>query len=440
MAPSQSKRPPKTARSELLEYYEARIREFEAERSDLLQRVDACTSQQATLLELDREHAQRSDEVAELQKALSNAHTFLYEEREMVMELAAENEALHKHLAQANATSTSNHATTSRTRGAAQQQPPGDNVFRPLPGSSTRPRGKPGKQPHHSIDRQALHLVSNEVLWDQLQTATDQLHDQKHFAAERVAALLEDRKIRETEIEAFQAAAAERSAQLCARVAQLEQDLQQATCDYIIAGRERHDANRQAAQLQDQLRQVQEQAAANVYQAQRDAEAKLTEARCDHQRSMDDYATSFCKQLEAREAEVADLTAELELLQTQAAQQTGELQSALKRAQDNVRQLEQRRALDMEGWANDVSLLRRQAAAVHRKMHQMRIVDRLADDERRDNILDTLSARAPDPFDLESPRPKKGLFSTSERPLTARVAREGSGGLLSEPTLTNGLA
>lgn len=31
----------------------------------------------------------------------------------------------------------------------------------------------------------------------------------------------------------------------------------------------------------------------------------------------------------------------------------------------------------MEGWANDVTLLRRQAAAVDRRLHQMRLVDRL---------------------------------------------------------------
>lgn len=44
--------------------------DFEAERDDLLQRLDACSTQQATLLDLDREHAQRSDEVVELQKVI----------------------------------------------------------------------------------------------------------------------------------------------------------------------------------------------------------------------------------------------------------------------------------------------------------------------------------------------------------------------------------
>lgn len=40
--------------------------------------------------------------------------------------------------------------------------------------------------PHHSMDRQALYLVSNEVLSYQPQNVTDQLHDQKYLAAGRL--------------------------------------------------------------------------------------------------------------------------------------------------------------------------------------------------------------------------------------------------------------
>ena len=57
---------------------------------------------------------------------------------------------------------------------------------------------------------------------------------QKHFAAERVASLVEDRRIREAEVEAYRTAAVERSSTLCARVNQLEKDLQEATRDYIL--------------------------------------------------------------------------------------------------------------------------------------------------------------------------------------------------------------
>ena len=45
--------------------------------------------------------------------------------------------------------------------------------------------------------------------------------------------------------------------------------------------------------------------------------------------------------------------------------------------QEQVRQLEVRRALDAEGWLSDVTILRKQLAAVDRKLHQMRLMDRL---------------------------------------------------------------
>lgn len=36
-----------------------------------------------------------------------------------------------------------------------------------------------------------------------------------------------------------------------------------------------------------------------------------------------------------------------------------------------------RRALDMEGWSNDVGLLRKQLAAAERKMKEMKLIERL---------------------------------------------------------------
>ena len=46
-------------------------------------------------------------------------------------------------------------------------------------------------------------------------------------------------------------------------------------------------------------------------------------------------------------------------------------------SQEQVKQLEIRRALDAEGWLSDVTILRKQLAAVDRKLHQMRLMDRL---------------------------------------------------------------
>lgn len=57
--------------------------------------------------------------------------------------------------------------------------------------------------------------------------------------------------------------------------------------------------------------------------------------------------------------------------------------------------MEHRRALDMEGFTNDVSLLRKQLASVDRKLHQMRLLDRLEDDDRLHSVLQQLQKRSP---------------------------------------------
>lgn len=44
--------------------------------------------------------------------------------------------------------------------------------------------------------------------------------------------------------------------------------------------------------------------------------------------------------------------------------------------------------LKLQGWVNDVTLLRKQIAAVDRRLKQSWVCGRLPDDERRDQILD----------------------------------------------------
>ena len=67
------------------------------------------------------------------------------------------------------------------------------------------------------------------LTWSDLQPGV-----QKQFAAERVASMLEDRRIREAETEAYQLAAADRAAKLSSRIEHLEKALQETTKDYIL--------------------------------------------------------------------------------------------------------------------------------------------------------------------------------------------------------------
>lgn len=71
-----------------------RADEFETERADLLRRITACSSSASESHSLRCAAQKRSEEVRELQQALSAAHMHLFEERDRLLRLQAENDEL----------------------------------------------------------------------------------------------------------------------------------------------------------------------------------------------------------------------------------------------------------------------------------------------------------------------------------------------------------
>ena len=110
---------------------------------------------------------------------------------------------------------------------------------------------------------------------------------------------------------------------------------------------------------------------------------------------MREYMGRFREQVRAREEELAQLSEEHAALRDAAGKRVGDLEARCARLSEANRQLELRRALEADGWAADVALLRKQLAAVDRKLLQMRLIDRLDDDERLDALLDQLQKKAP---------------------------------------------
>lgn len=64
------------------------------ERQDLLNRINLCQASAAENHSLRVEVQKRAEEVRELQQALSSAHIHLFEERDRLLQLQAENDAL----------------------------------------------------------------------------------------------------------------------------------------------------------------------------------------------------------------------------------------------------------------------------------------------------------------------------------------------------------
>uniref|UniRef100_A0A672VCQ7 Coiled-coil domain containing 77 n=1 Tax=Strigops habroptila TaxID=2489341 RepID=A0A672VCQ7_STRHB len=79
---------------ELLEYYRKTIADFDREHEDLVKRLERYKETYDEQHKLQWEVRQREEEIAELQKALSDMQVYLFQEREHVLRLYAENDRL----------------------------------------------------------------------------------------------------------------------------------------------------------------------------------------------------------------------------------------------------------------------------------------------------------------------------------------------------------
>ena len=82
------------ASTELLAYYRQRIQEFEAERAEFIKRTSEIEVSHEEVHRTQWELRVRHEEIAELQRALSDANVYLFDEREQVLKLQAENDQL----------------------------------------------------------------------------------------------------------------------------------------------------------------------------------------------------------------------------------------------------------------------------------------------------------------------------------------------------------
>jgi coiled-coil domain-containing protein 77 len=231
-----------------------------------------------------------------------------------------------------------------------------------------------------------LPAQNTETLTLKIEALQAQLDDQRKFSNERIEALLEDRRIRDAD-EALQKEMAEKkAAELQNRLARTEDLLQKATKDFILARTTPYILEEQQALLEFEL-------------------SKLSGERKDMQKTIDDAkkdATAVAKaEAESYVNQFKDQMQRRSAIATQYEKRIRELEATTKATKKKMKQLQQRRTMDLEGFTADVTTLRRLLSAVDRRLHQTRLVQRLDDDERLDMLLEQLERRAPDPAGLD---------------------------------------
>ncbi|MEW5301830.1 MAG: hypothetical protein WDW36_004665 [Sanguina aurantia] len=357
---------------ELLRYLKARIEDFEQERAAMLESVDRCGTTASELYRLDWENRQRTDEIRELQKALSDAHNFLFEERQRLLALQAENDALRLQEIQ--------------DRKHIQQL-----LLLENPGS---------RHAQHAQDPRLAPTQDHLLL--RIESLQAQLNEQRQLASERVDAFTSDRLIREAEEANHRSHMAQQLELAAGRLRRAEETLRQVTKDFILARRDKQSAEQHSQEVQSSIAEERSSAAEKLAQVRRKASEEWQMTKMQADSKLEDISGNLRKQLKAKEEELSALSSAHASSSTQYERRVVELEAKTGRLSEANRVLELRRHMDMEGFDSDVSNLRRQLTSVERKLNEMRLVERIRDDDRLDTLLSHLRKKTP-----SSPSPAK---------------------------------
>eukprot|EP01026_Neomeris_dumetosa_P029646 TRINITY_DN23995_c0_g1_i4.p1 TRINITY_DN23995_c0_g1~~TRINITY_DN23995_c0_g1_i4.p1 ORF type:complete len:295 (+),score=54.52 TRINITY_DN23995_c0_g1_i4:580-1464(+) len=241
-----------------------------------------------------------------------------------------------------------------------------------------------------------LPAANADALMLKLESVQAQLNEQQQFANERISALLEDRRIREQDYEAHIANYAHQIEQLTAKLGHAEEALRQTTKDYIVAKKEKQEAESQLAEETEKVNYEKQNLSRKLEQMKENNKKIRESEQKDGETKMEECVANFRQQIHQKENEIANLKQTLSQSDSYHVQRQQELEGKVQKVNKRCAELEHRRALDLEGFTNDVSMLRKQLAAVNRRLHQMRILDRLEDEDKLEELLGYLERRAPD--------------------------------------------
>ncbi|XP_017554909.1 coiled-coil domain-containing protein 77 isoform X2 [Pygocentrus nattereri] len=198
---------------ELLEFYRQKVAQFDGEHDDLLQLLEKYRSTTEDQHKLQWEVRQREEEIAELQKALSDMQVYLFQEREQALRLYAENDRLKikeledrkkiQHLLALVGPDAGEityfhkeppHMVTIPQKKLQPRTQDYGKVAKPKPGSVKEGSKKTSKDGGNSTCSEQ-YRKDNQTLLLQVEALQAQLEEQTRLAKEQVEALLEDRRI-----------------------------------------------------------------------------------------------------------------------------------------------------------------------------------------------------------------------------------------------------
>ncbi|XP_074534007.1 coiled-coil domain-containing protein 77 [Halichoeres trimaculatus] len=240
---------------ELLEFYRAKIAQFDAEHEELLQMLEKYRGNTEDQHKLQWDVRQREGEIAELQNALSDMQVFLFQEREQSLRLYAENDRLKireledrkkiQHLLAFVGPDAGEityfhreppHRVTVAQRNAESRLEESLSL-RPTklrPATTRKEEGRRMKSADRANGESLEQYKSdNQTLLLQVEALQAQLEEQTRLAKEQVESLLEDRRIKTEEAQAQQQRDNERITALNDKLQKTQNLLHESTKDFL---------------------------------------------------------------------------------------------------------------------------------------------------------------------------------------------------------------
>uniref|UniRef100_A0A8C2YS25 Coiled-coil domain containing 77 n=1 Tax=Chinchilla lanigera TaxID=34839 RepID=A0A8C2YS25_CHILA len=327
---------------ELLEYYQKKMAECEAENEDLLKKLELYREACEVQHKLEWDLQQREEEIAELQKALSDMQVCLFQEREHVLRLYAENDRL-------------------RIPKVSKRRP------------SIRRREDSSE--HYQRDTHTLIL--------QVEALQAQLEEQTRLSREQVEGLVEDRRVRIEEIQVQHQRNQDRVKELTKRLHHAQELLYESTKDFLQLKFENQGREKSWMLEKDQLTSKIKQYRAQCKKREDKtgqafpASRERHHAHSEYIKSLKDkllqekkLSSMYQEQCVSLEEELARIREEegvhREIFQDRSNKMGKRLQIMTKRYEA----LEHRRNLEVEGFKTDIKVLRQKLKDLERMLYK----------------------------------------------------------------------
>ncbi|NXP76692.1 CCD77 protein, partial [Ramphastos sulfuratus] len=392
---------------ELLEYYRKKIADFDEEHEDLIKRLERYRETYDEQHKLQWEVHQREEEVAELQKALSDVQVFLYQEREQVLRLCSENDRLkireledRKKIQRLLALAGTDagevtyfhkeppHKVTVLQRPAKprESQERNETSRADVKRSTSKPAAKGEKQ--ESSER---YQKDNQTLLLQVEALQAQLEEQTRLSKEQIEALLEDRRIHMEEAQVQHQRDKDKIKTLTDKLHKTQNLLYESTRDLLQLKLDARASEKAWIAEKDSLlrkldRALQQHSSKQpgTGNKQRHAKEMLQaddEARKPHSREIKSLleqlkqeqhlSNMYREQCLALEDELARIREEGDAGRELFKERLEKMGKRLKLATQRYEALEKRRNMEVEGFKNDIKQLRQKLKDVEKQLFKV---------------------------------------------------------------------